>query len=250
MRALLESCIVAFGMYSKIPVPVIPWNEKNMRLCICFFPLIGIPAGLLMWGWQVLADMIHAGVLLRASVFCILPVLVTGGIHLDGFLDTADALSSHKSREEKLRILSDSRCGAFAILAGICYFILYMGAAGEISSGDFPGLISIFVLSRALSGLGLVRLRKAKGSGLLKTFSDAAASRTVTTAMILWLIAAGTAVIAFSPVKGAAVCAACLLVFLWYRHMSYTQFGGITGDLAGCFLQVCELASLLIYVLL
>ncbi|MCR5160834.1 MAG: adenosylcobinamide-GDP ribazoletransferase [Lachnospiraceae bacterium] len=250
MKTLFESCIVAFGMYSKIPVPPVEWNEKNMRLCICFFPLIGIPAGLLMWGWQILAGVIHAGALLRAAVFCILPVLLTGGIHMDGFLDTADALSSHKSQEEKLRILSDSRCGAFAILSGICYFLLYLGAAGELSSGDFPGLISIFVLSRALSGLGLLQLRKAKGSGLLKTFSDAADLRTVTAVMILWLTAAGIAVIVLSPVKGAAVCAVCLLVFLWYRHMSYTQFGGITGDLAGCFLQVCELAALLIYVLL
>lgn len=250
MRTLFESCIVAFGMYSKIPVPMIPWNEKNMRLCICFFPLIGIPAGALMWGWELVSGLLRAGDLLRAAVFCVIPVLVTGGIHLDGFLDTADALSSHKSREEKLRILSDSHCGAFAILAGICYFILYLGAASEITSGDFPGLICIFVMSRALSGFGLVRLRKAKGSGLLKTFSDAAASRTVAIVMVLWLAAACAVMILLSPVKGAAVCAACFLVFLWYRHMSCSQFGGITGDLAGCFLQVCELASLLVYVLL
>ena len=250
MRTLLESCFVAFGMYSKIPVPRITWNEKNMRLCVCFFPLIGIPAGLLMWGWQILADMIHAGALLRAAVFCVLPVLVTGGIHIDGLLDTADALFSYRSQEDKLKILSDSRSGAFAILAGICYFVLYFGAAGEITSGDFPGLISIFVLSRAFSGLGLVLLRKAKGSGLLKTFSDAAASREVTAAMIFWLLSAGGLLIVFSPVKGAAVCMVSLLVFIWYRHMAYTQFGGITGDLAGCFLQVCELLSLLVFVLL
>lgn len=55
------------------------------------------------------------------------PGSVTGGIHLDGLLDTADALSSYKTKEEKLEILKDSHAGAFAIIIGICWFVLVSG---------------------------------------------------------------------------------------------------------------------------
>ena len=55
----------------------------------------------------------------------LLPLLVTGGIHLDGFLDVADARSSHQSRARKLEILKDSHVGAFAVIAMGCYLLLY-----------------------------------------------------------------------------------------------------------------------------
>lgn len=61
------------------------------------------------------------------AVLILIPVLITGGIHLDGLLDTADALSSYKTKEEKLEILKDSHAGAFAIIIGICWFVLDFG---------------------------------------------------------------------------------------------------------------------------
>ena len=64
---------------------------------------------------------------MRGASFVLLPVLVTGGIHMDGFLDTTDALSSWQPREKKLEILKDSHAGAFAIIMGCSYFVLALG---------------------------------------------------------------------------------------------------------------------------
>ena len=105
---VLETIGVAFAMFSALPVPRIDWNERNMRYAMAAFPLIGAVIGAL-WcvcGTLPLPDM------LRAAGFCLIPVAVTGGIHLDGYADTSDALSSYGDREKKLDILKDPHCGA------------------------------------------------------------------------------------------------------------------------------------------
>ena len=87
---VLQTMAVAFAMFSALPVPQFTWNSKNMRYALCAFPLIGGVIGALwsLCGALPLPDMIRAG------GFCLIPVLVTGGIHLDGYADTSDALSS------------------------------------------------------------------------------------------------------------------------------------------------------------
>jgi len=71
------------------------------------------------------------GKTLYAVVLTLIPVVITGGIHLDGLLDTADALSSYQPRERRLEILKDSHAGAFAIIVCCMYFLAYFGFASE-----------------------------------------------------------------------------------------------------------------------
>ncbi len=241
MKDFFQGFIVAFSMYSRIPMPQIEWTEGNMRYCICFFPLIGLVIAVLMNAWDALAKFLHFGLLFRTSVLAVLPVLISGGIHLDGLLDTADALSSHKSREEKLKILSDSHAGAFAVIVCVSYFVLTFGIYSEATKADLQVIGLGFVFSRAFSGLGLVCLPKAKDTGLLRMFSDAAANRKVAAVMAGYLILTALSMILLEPVKGLAAVLMAVLSFLWYRRMACKNFGGITGDLAGCFVQVCEL---------
>ena len=175
---------------------------------------------------------------------------VSGGIHLDGLLDTADALSSYKSREEKLEILKDSHAGAFAIIVGISYFVLYFGVFSEVTAKKLLVIGLGFMLSRAFSGLGLVTLKKAKNTGLLRTFSDAAANKIVMITMILYLAVTAVLMTLIDPLYASVNFGLALITFWWYRSMAYKKFGGITGDLAGCFVQVCELITALGVILL
>ncbi|MDO5346170.1 MAG: adenosylcobinamide-GDP ribazoletransferase [Lachnospiraceae bacterium] len=245
MKDILQGFVVAFSMYSKIPMPRITWTKKNMKYCMCFFPLIGLVIGGLMYGWFRLALWADFGVLFRTAVLILIPVAVTGGIHLDGFLDTADALSSYKSQEEKLEILKDSHAGAFAIIMGISYFVLAFGVYSEMTEEKLKVLALGFMLSRAFSGLGLVSLKKAKNSGLLYTFADAAANRRVGIVMGGYILAAVGGMLWIDRICGGVAAVLAFASFLWYRHMSYSKFGGITGDLAGCFVQTAELVMAL-----
>lgn len=99
----LETIGVAFAMFSALPVPKIEWNERNMRYAMAAFPLIGAVIGAL---WCV-CGLLPLPEMAKAAGFCLIPVAVTGGIHLDGYADTSDALSSYGDREKKLAILKD-----------------------------------------------------------------------------------------------------------------------------------------------
>ena len=88
----LESCLIAISMYSKIPVPQVEWTKEKMSHAMCFFPLIGVVIGVLLQGLGILCTWLSFGDTMRGASFVLLPVLVTGGIHMDGFLDTTDAL--------------------------------------------------------------------------------------------------------------------------------------------------------------
>ena len=236
----LESLIVAFSMYSKIPMPQITWTKENMKNTLCYFPLIGAVIGALLWLWYWLCGIAGFGVMLQAAVAVLIPVLVTGGIHLDGFLDTSDALSSWQTTERRLEILKDPHTGAFAIIGAVMYYLLFFGFMTEI--WDIKATIAVsvgFVLSRSLSGLAIGIFNCAKNSGLLYTFKSAAHKKTIVTVMILY-IALCVAMLCFTGVYGLGTICAAVISFLWYRHVAYSKFGGITGDIAGYFVCICE----------
>ena len=155
MKTIWNNFKVAFAMYSKIPMPPADWEKENMKYALCFFPWVGLAVGavsaVLFWMLQ----QIGAGSMLRAAVLTAVPVLVTGGIHLDGYLDTMDALSSWREKQRRLEILKDPHAGAFAIIMGCLYFVLYAGAAGELVWKIFPAYAFGFAVSRSFSGLSI-----------------------------------------------------------------------------------------------
>lgn len=92
---------------------------------MCFFPVVGVIIGALVFGaGQLILRYTECGKLFFAAVMTMIPVAVTGGIHLDGFADTIDAVSSYKDREKKLEILKDPHTGAFAVIGLCAYFLL------------------------------------------------------------------------------------------------------------------------------
>ena len=124
MKRIYASFVIAFSTYSKIPMPQVEWSEANMRHTLSFFPLVGAVLGLLFCAAARICALLNLGPVLTAAVLTALPVLLTGGIHLDGYCDTIDALSSHAPREKKLQILKDSNAGAFAVIWCCVWFVL------------------------------------------------------------------------------------------------------------------------------
>lgn len=241
----INACIIAFAMYSKMPMPKADWNEENMKYAMCFFPWVGAVIGVIFYFWGRAAGMISVGNTLYAAVFTLIPVLVTGGIHLDGLLDTADALSSYQPKERRLEILKDSHTGAFAIIVCWMYFAAYFGFASELAGEEISIVAAGFFLSRCFSGFAVTSFPCAKDSGLAATFASGAEKKRAGIILLLEGAAAVGIMLWLNIPLGLAAAAAAGLTFFWYYRMSLTKFGGITGDLAGCFLQVCELMILI-----
>ena len=245
---ILRSIAAAFAMYSKFPVPQVEWTADTMAWALCCFPLVGAVIGLVLFAWLWLAAFLDLGVLLTAAVALLLPVALSGGIHLDGLCDTADALGSHQSRERKLDILKDSRIGAFGMMTCALYLILFFAAWCQTLPMGRQAMLAaalVPVLSRGCSGLMAVTMPNARGDGLLAAFTQTVDLTMARVILAVWVLLSGAAMIFVCPPAGVpAVCAAGLVV-VYFRLLCRRQFGGITGDLAGFFLQLCELSCIL-----
>ena len=241
MKQLWNSFKIAFAMYSKIPMPQSDWTRENMRYIMCFFPLIGVIIGALTWLWGNLGPSAAQSRLFYAAVLVLIPVFVTGGIHLDGLLDTSDALHSYQPRERKLEILEDSHAGPFAIIAAVVYFLLYLGAYSELTCRGLKLVCIGFVLSRALGGFSIAAFPMAKDTGLAAAFSDGAQKKTVRVTCICYAAVCALLMLWLEPVIGGCILAGTALEYGYYYTMSRKEFGGITGDLAGFHMQVSEL---------
>ncbi len=246
MKKLWNGFKIAFSMYSKIPMPKSQWTEENMGYALCFFPLVGVPIGACTLLWRHISQILGLrGSAASAIVLMLIPVVLTGGIHLDGLLDTADALGSYGEPKKRLEILKDSRAGAFAVIQAVVYFFSYYGVYSyldlQAENRAWHIIALSFVLSRALSGYGVVAFPGARETGLLASFSHNARKRTVKIVMGVFVTAAALCMGMVSPVSMMVVYVLSFGVFIYYYQMSKKKFGGITGDLAGWFLQKCEL---------
>ncbi|MBR2594118.1 MAG: adenosylcobinamide-GDP ribazoletransferase [Firmicutes bacterium] len=238
----IKSLMVAISTYSIIPVPNFEWSEKNMRYALCFFPVVGIVCGVLMWLFFRFGTVLNlSGFFTAAAAVCI-PLLITGGIHMDGFMDTVDAISSHQTREKKLEILSDPHCGAFAVIYCAVYLILNLAFLYEIHSvGNLFVICPIYVLSRSISSLCAVNLPNARKSGMLSAYTKNAERKTVNIWMIVAAFVSAGLMARISPIPSAFAIGLGLLWTFMYCRITKRQFGGVTGDTAGFFLQMFEL---------
>ena len=238
MKSVWNSFKAAFAMFSKIPTPMVDWNKENMKYMMCFFPFVGTAIGILIWlVGCVLGSHAQMEPFFLAVILTAIPVFVTGGIHVDGLLDTSDALSSWQERTRRLEILKDSHAGAFAIITACVYFILWLGAWSQLL-GDHDGI--------CIMSIGVIIFPKARTDGTVAEFSRNASEIVARNVLIVMLAALAVLMIWINPVKGALAAVTALLVFWWYHHMAMKYFGGTTGDLSGFFLCICEVVMALV----
>ena len=240
---MIDSLLVAIATYSRLPAPRAAWTSESLRYSLCFFPLVGVAVGALELIWLFVAAKLRLGPMLTGAAGCTIPILVTGGIHMDGFMDTVDALGSRKPREEMLRILKDSHVGAFAAMACALYLIADAAALSELPVKEALALAAGFVVSRALSAFFVSILPAARPDGMARAVKDAqdeAGKFAVKRASVAWAVGFGMLMVWLAPTGSIiALSWAAVAVLLYMRVVK--RFGGVTGDLAGWFLQVTEL---------
>ena len=227
-------------------MPRSEWTEENISYAMCFFPWVGAVIGALSYGIFSLKGLAcEQGILLNdlfwTALLVVVPILITGGIHMDGFLDTQDALSSYQPKERRLEILKDSHAGAFAIISCVVYMVLYLGIYSSLTMKSIEVIALSFMLSRTLSGLSVIIFPQARKKGFAATFFQNAAKRISKMVLMGYLVILCVVIVFAGKWTGLAALMAAGLTFLYYYRMSMEKFGGITGDLAGYFLQMCEL---------
>lgn len=238
---VLKSFVIAFSVYSKIPMPQFEWQEEDMKYMLCFFPWIGVVIGGCVYLWNALCGIFDVGEICYTLIGAVIPLIMTGGFHIDGFMDTMDAFHSYRSKEKKLEILKDSHIGAFAVIMLAMYGMVYIGAFSEIADERLLKIVcSGFFLSRCLSGIGVVSFPPARKDGMLFLFASNAQKAIVKWSLYLQSVVCIFFMLWQSVHAGIIVVAAALGTFLYYYHRTKKELGGITGDTAGYFVLICE----------
>lgn len=241
---VLRSIVAAFALFSAIPMPRIEWNSSTTRYMMAAFPLVGVVIGCLVLLWGALCQMLGFGPVLTGAGYALIPTAVSGGIHMDGLADVIDAQSSHAEPARKREILKDPHVGAFAVIGVCCYLVAYVALASEVGGRHVGMLACVPIVSRCLSGLATVCLKTSSDKGMLASERGSADVRVVCVALAAELATVAVALAAIGPVVGIAVLMAAVGTLAYVRWLAQSQYGGMSGDLAGYFLQVAELCML------
>ena len=243
MRAFFETLVVGLGLFSAVPTPRFEWNEKNMRYLLLVFPLVGVVIGVACIGWDALCGWLGFPAILRGAGFTLIPILLSGGFHMDGYVDTCDALASHGDHEKKAQILHDPHIGAFAVIRAGMYFVLMLAVWSALPTFDGTSfaiqMILVFTASRILSGIAVVSFPRTPKEDLLHVFYNYADVKKVRTVLIIADVAA-TVLFCLTGVTGIFMAVTAHLVFIYYYRQCIKEFGGASGDQAGWFLVQAE----------
>ena len=236
---------VAFSTYTRLPMPYRKWDDEAMKLALAFLPLVGVLIGVVVGAWQIFCLNLEISAVLFAALTVAIPIFISGGIHLDGYCDTCDALACWQNKERRWEILKDPHMGAFALIRCNIYLLLSFALLYELyTRGYAAGIGFIYILSRCCAAWSALILPPARQSGMLTAFTASAASGTAGIILALFSAAGLAGWLWFSLWPGLAGLALCLPATLWYRAMVIKNFGGVTGDTTGYYLQTIELLLL------
>ena len=242
---------MALGMFTGIPLPFHIWDEKLTSIMVVSFPLVGVVIGAIWWGVGTLLLMPTFPLMIVAALLTVTPFLTAGFIHLDGYMDTSDAMLSRRPLDDKLRILKDPRVGAFAVVMLVILFLLQFASLYSVVEGRrfFALLISISVISRCCSSLSIFTLRHMPISNYTALLGK---NKKAIHKIFVILITCGA--IGFSyyyaGIYGLIVSAAVVIGYMLAIWTVYKDFEGISGDLLGYALVISELFGLIALALL
>ena len=242
LKRYFKGFYMSLGMFCAIPLPVNIWDDECMNLMMPFFPVAGILIGALWWGLGELLLIFGLNILLISAIVTVFPFLITGFLHLDGYMDTNDAILSRRPIEDKLRILKDPHTGAFAVITVVVLFVLQFPAVYTVTNNreNLFLIMIIAVISRCCSGLAILSVKAMPQSGYANMFKMN--TRISHRIFIIILLAVSVAVsVIFAKYTGLITVSAAILGYVCAMAYAYNEFKGISGDLTGYSLVISEL---------
>ncbi|MBE2198531.1 MAG: adenosylcobinamide-GDP ribazoletransferase [Anaerolinea sp.] len=219
-----------------------PFTDQELGQAVGYYPLVGLLlGGALVGGNAALALLFPAAP--RLALLLALWVLLTGVLHLDGFLDACDGLFGGWTPEKRLHIMRDERVGAFALAGGALLLLTKYTALTAVPHLT-PALLLAPLLGRWAMSLALIRYPYARAEGLGHTMKAMASGRelllaTGTAVLAAWFIGGGPGLLALAAAWGTAVGVARFVM---------RRIPGLTGDIYGAICELTEVVVLLLFV--
>ncbi|PZE20374.1 adenosylcobinamide-GDP ribazoletransferase [Paenibacillus xerothermodurans] len=273
----LAACAAAFQFLTRLPVPVqLVYSDALFRRSVVFYPLVGVVLGLLLSAAAALLEgriflaawLEGMGSGVTAALLLAAWIGMTGALHLDGLMDTADGVLSQRSRERMLEIMKDSSVGAMGVVACaimlLCKWALleqWLTMPYRASAYALPLVLlwSRWFMVVAIALWPYARTGEHRGNGShadaqrgLGSFFRGLGVRhlllhTMLAVMLsvglLWLAGTGPAV--WVRVIG-VIATATVALGTWMSFRLSRTLGGLTGDTYGAMNEILEAALLLI----
>ncbi len=245
---MIRAFALALQLLTRLPVPSssLPPRPEELGLSVLFFPAVGLLIGALLAGLHTVLWLVDPGVL--AALVLAMWVLLTGGLHLDGLADTADAwIGGQGHRDRTLAIMKDSRSGPIAIVAVVLVLLAKFAALQALLAGDARAILLLApVLGRMAIVLLLITTPYVRPDGLGAPYASYLPR--LSCGLLVLLIAAAT--VAVLEWQGGALLAALGVGFVGWRHGLMVRLGGTTGDTLGAACELAETITLLTLALL
>lgn len=242
MKKYLHAFVMCQSMFCAIPAPQV-WDEKAKDKMLMFLPVVGLEIGAL---WALLAwlcRLLNLPALVVGVILCAYPYMVTGFLHLDGFMDVTDAVKSCRDLQRRREILKDSHVGSFAVI-GIVLLMIAQFALLSSAPTDANYLILIFIpaVSRCCSALAVTGLKPMSTSQYANQ-NKPRSHVVVLSSMLCIFLVAGFLLCG----KYGFALIGCLAGFGLALLRAYRSLDGMNGDIAGFSLTIGELCAVTIY---
>ena len=247
MKRYLHAFGMCQSMFCAIPSPYQGWDEDARPLMLLFLPLVGLEMGIL-WalaGW--LCRCLQLNSMITGLVLCVLPYLIIGFIHLDGFMDVSDAVGSYRPLEKRREILKDSHVGAFAVI-GCCLLMLSSFTFCAAATADCGILVLIPVVSRCCSALAVTVLKPMSTSQYAGNYREKINRKQAAILVVILSMALATGFLFFGRTTLALL--GGLAGYGLALRKGYKSLEGMNGDISGYALTLSELAALAVWALL
>ena len=245
MKKYLYAFVMCQSMFCAIPAPQ-AWDEKAKDKMLLFLPIVGLEIGALWAALAWLCRLLNLPALVAGLVLCAYPFLITGFIHLDGFMDVTDAVKSWRDLERRREILKDSHVGSFAVI-GIALLMLAQFAFFSSAPAEANPLILIFIpaVSRCCSSLAVTGLKPMSTS----QYADQKKPKSHIVALSIMLCIFLAAGFLLCGKYGFAL-VGCLAGYGLALLRAYRSLDGMNGDIAGFALTIGELCAVVVYALI
>ncbi len=234
---------MAFSMYTTIPMPQVKWEEKNFPFIIVYLQFVGLVIGLIWFlGINIISNF-NIPITIKSALVCLIPLFLSGFIHIDGYMDTCDAIFSRASLEKKYKILKDSCVGAFAVIGLLIINVIYYVCIYEILKQDknITSLIFIPLFSRGITSLFIIKVNPISKEGFIANFKKDLNNKHFYTILIILLMFLFLSYY-FSILKIILINILSCFIFATF---CIKDLKGISGDLCGFIITTSSLTSIL-----
>ena len=241
MKALFHAYAMCQSMFCAIPFPGRIWDDDARGKMLLFLPLVGLEIGIVWAALLWLGQLLALPALVRGAVLCAYPFLITGFIHLDGFMDVTDAVKSWRDLERRREILKDSHVGSFSVIG--CILLMLTQFALLASATDrIP--VWILTLVPVVSRCGSVLAISILPAMHTSQYSNQEKPRSQILVMALVLLAAAAAGFLWGGRYGFVLIGGMVGYGLALRR-AYRSLEGMNGDISGYGITIGELTAIL-----